>query len=117
MLTRRISTWAETRPDSLAVVANNVELSYRRFMNSISQFQRLFIAANLKPPGITIIVSTKRLEPWLMMLAARSLGIDTIYVHSLTELAELRLKNIICIVLESGSDSAADQHYHRTVGD
>ena len=60
MLTRRLIAWAEAKPDAIAIITDNVQLSYRQFVQAIAEFQRPLLEAKLEHKGVVAIVSTKR---------------------------------------------------------
>lgn len=99
----RICSWAECKPDSLAVTQGNLRLSYRQFLSAIAALQPL-LGRQSEPRGKIVVVATNRLlEAWIASLAARSLGLNAIAVQTPGAILDLALSNVHCVFADPSS--------------
>lgn len=98
MLVDQIHEFAKASPNRTAVVRNGVPFSYFAFSNLI-QFMIGLLEQRKLPPGKTAVIpATDPLVEWLLVLAMRWLGLNTIVVNSLDQAASLELKDCACVV-------------------
>jgi acyl-coenzyme A synthetase/AMP-(fatty) acid ligase len=114
MLVDCINEWAKRQPDKTAVVWNDVSLTYLSYSNAI-RLACEFLRREDLPAGRTAIVLVQGLlNAWIIILALRALGLNTISVRSMEQAESLRINDVACIVIaqtEIASDKVALQAF------
>lgn len=105
MITDVVARWAKAQPDRIALICNDVPLSYAAFAGAISTARR-FLAARCPAGRIAVVLIADLRHSWIAVLALRTLGFDTICVQSTAQALVLRLKDVACLVV---TDAAADR--------
>src|SRR5580704_13910687 len=116
MIVNHIYRWAHEKPGKTALIANNRELNYLAFARAIDTTYRFLTAQNLPPSTVAVVVSASVLDGWLLVMAARALGLTTIVTESIAQADTLKLRNVSCLLahqhdqanLLPTSDSLAD---------
>src|SRR5262245_17811893 len=99
MLLERIYEWAHSHPTKTAIVCDDVVISYASFSRAIDAARR-FLEPHALPAGRTAIVLVNSpLDAWILLLALRSLGLNTICVYSIDQALELKLRNVAFVVV------------------
>ncbi len=98
MLVDRIVGHARAQPGRTAVVQDGTVIDYATFARAIAAARHLFEANALPAKGLAVVRTGLLADSWCAVLALRSLGLDTIAVPSLAMVADLRLKDVVCIV-------------------
>src|ERR1700693_1635620 len=106
MIVDRIYEWAKRQPDKTAVIWNDVSLSYRSFSNAIRTACDFFQRENLPVGRTAIVLVPGLLDAWIIVMALRSLGLDTISVYSVEEGEALKIRDVACVVITQ-MDAAA----------
>lgn len=100
MIIDRIYHWAHQTPQRTALVWNDQAVSYARFARGIEGVRRVFRAHDL-PVGSTAVVAIHSLlDCWTVVLALRSLGLNTVAVLNLDSAVALDLKGVSCVVTD-----------------
>lgn len=108
MIWHRICEWARVQPAKSAIVYNDVPLDYASFARAIGG-ARGFLAKQDLPPGRTAIVLVSNpADAWVLALALRTLGLDTVAVESIAQAERLAIGNVACVAM-----SEAEQGAHR----
>ena len=98
MIVERIYEWANRQPDKTAVVFRDVSLSYRSFSNSIRAACEFFKRENLPAGRTAVVLVENRLDAWIIAMALRALGLDTIPASRISAVQSLKIKDVACIV-------------------
>src|SRR5262245_3205806 len=99
MLLERIYEWARSRPKKTAIIDNDVPINYASFSRAIDAARR-FLEPHALPAGRTAIVLFKSpLEGWILLLALRSLGLNTICVETIEIAEQLKLRDVAFLVV------------------
>ncbi|HEY7986015.1 MAG TPA: AMP-binding protein [Methylophilaceae bacterium] len=108
MITTQIYQWAREQPQRPAVVSNGTVIDYAHFWRLI-EAARGFFAQQQLPEGHTAMVLLDRLmDSWVLTLALRSLGMDTVSVQHWGQAKNLRIKNLACLV----TAQSVEDEYH-----
>ncbi len=99
MLMDRIVGHARLHPARTAIVQDGLAIDYATFARAIAAARRLFEARALPAKGLAVVRTGLLADSWCAVIALRSLGLDTIAVPSLSMIPDLRLKNVVCIVI------------------
>jgi acyl-coenzyme A synthetase/AMP-(fatty) acid ligase len=111
MLLERIYEWARSRPKKTAIIDNDVPINYASFSRAIDAARR-FLEPHALPAGRTAIVLFKSpLEGWILLLALRSLGLNTICVETIEIAEQLKLRDVAVLVV---AQSELNSHELRT---
>src|SRR5215510_10532886 len=98
MLLERIYEWARSYPTKTAVVLRGVAVNYAPFLRAIDAARR-FLEPHALPAGRTAIVLVNSpLDAWILLLALRSLGLNTICVYSIDHALWLKLRSVAFVV-------------------
>ncbi len=107
MITRQIHQWAREQPQRPAVVSNGHIFNYAHFWRLI-EAARNFLAQQQLPEGRTaIVLLPKLLDSWVLALALRSLGINTVAVQHWAQAKDLMIRDLACLVT---SQWVQDEH-------
>lgn len=99
MITDKIYEWASLQPEKIAVIHNDLPLSYAAFARSI-EATRIFLRQYDLPLGRTaVVVMQSSLDAWVNVLALRALGLNTICVSSLAVASSLKVRDVACVVV------------------
>ncbi len=98
MLLDRIFAHARAHPGRTAFITGGVAIDYATFARAIAALRGHLAASALPATGLAVIRTERLADSWATMIALRSLGLDTIGVTSLAVAADLKLKDVICVV-------------------
>src|SRR5215831_15816026 len=99
MLLERIYEWARSQPNKTAVVLEDAAINYASFSRSIDAARR-FLEPHALPAGRTAIVFVNSpLDAWILFLALRSLGLNTIRVTTIETAEHLKLRDVAFVVV------------------
>jgi acyl-CoA synthetase (AMP-forming)/AMP-acid ligase II len=99
MILNRIYEWARSEPTKTAVISHDRQLSYCDFARAIAA-ARSFLERHDLPIGQTaIVLQNTSLDAWVLVMALRSLGLDTICIPSIDRAEALKLRNVSCVVM------------------
>ncbi|MFM9913589.1 MAG: AMP-binding protein [Methylophilaceae bacterium] len=99
MTANRIYQWACSQPESPALFWNDKPLNYATFWRMIEAARGYFASQNLPIGGTAIIVIVNLVDIWVMVMALRLIGLNTISVKSIEDAEALNIKNPACLVL------------------
>jgi len=107
MLLERIYEWAVSHPTKTAIVCDDVAINYASFSRAIDAARR-FLEPHALPAGRTaILLVNSPPDAWVLLLALRSLGLNTICLRNIEEALRLKLRNIAFVVV---TDREATSH-------
>src|SRR5262245_28582991 len=99
MLFERIYEWARSHPTKTAVVLRDVAVNYAAFLRAIDAARR-FLEPHALPTGRTAIVLVHSpLDAWILLLALRSLGLNTICIDTIEQAELPNLRNVAFVVV------------------
>ena len=98
MIVERIYEWAKRQPHKTAVIWNDVSLSYLAFSNCIRTACDFFQRENLPVGGTAVVLVHDLLDTWIIVMALRALGLNTVSVRSVEQAQSLRIRDIACII-------------------
>ena len=116
MIVDRIYEWAKRQPDKTAVIWNDVALSYRSFSNAIRAACDFFQRENLPVGGTAIVLVPGLLDAWIIVMALRALGLNTISVRSIEQAESLKIRDVACIVITQTGAAAENLAVKATSG-
>jgi acyl-coenzyme A synthetase/AMP-(fatty) acid ligase len=99
MIVNHVFRWALEQPGKTALIANNRELNYLAFARAIDATRRFLEAQDLAPSTVAVVVSISVLDAWLLVMAARALGLTTIVIESTEQADTLNLRNVSCLLV------------------
>jgi acyl-coenzyme A synthetase/AMP-(fatty) acid ligase len=99
MIVDRIYEWAKCQPDKTAVIWNDVSVSYLSFANAIRANFDFFQQENLPVGRTAIVLVHNLLDAWLIIMALRALGLNTIAVTSIAAADALKIRDVACVVI------------------
>jgi acyl-coenzyme A synthetase/AMP-(fatty) acid ligase len=99
MTVNRIYEWARCQPSKTAVIWNDLSVSYLSFANAIRATIDFFQQENLPVGRAAIVLVHNRLDAWLIIMALRALGLNTISVTSIPAAKELKIRDTACIIV------------------
>ncbi len=99
MIVNRIYEWAKCQPEKTAVIWNDVSVSYLSFANAIIATIEFFQQENLPGGRTAIVLVYNLLDAWLIVMALRALGLNTISVTSIAAADALRIRDVACVVI------------------
>jgi acyl-coenzyme A synthetase/AMP-(fatty) acid ligase len=107
MVIDHIYKWARSQPKKTAIICDDVPINYASFARAIDTSRR-FLEPHALPAGRTAITLVNSpLDAWILVLALRSLGLNTIHVKSIAAAEHLKLRHVACVVV---TQSEFDSH-------
>ncbi len=103
---RQIYAAAVGTPEKPALIYNAQPVSYDRFWRLIDGARRSLRETGLEP-GLAVLIVDNILDAWILDLAFRSLGLDTVALESAAHLALLSDRRMSCVVTVEGEPHAA----------
>lgn len=102
-----INHWAKAKPNKVAMVCNDAQVTYLQLANFV-EAARTFMEPRVTPsPGETAVICAPwQSDAWTMMLAARALGYDTIFLSKVDGVV-IRALPRVGLLLVGEQDSAA----------
>src|ERR1700742_1938258 len=98
-MTNRIYEWARSEPARTAVIFGDAPVSYAVF-SCVIEASRKFLERQALPVGRTaIVLCDSLLETWVLIIALRAVGLNTISVSSIAQAVELKIKDVACVVV------------------
>jgi non-ribosomal peptide synthetase component E (peptide arylation enzyme) len=94
MLTSRIYGWADRAPDKVALIQNGESFTYAAFASYIARARAFYLRRQIVGPGVAVVLTVNRLDHWIMSLALRGLGLDTVGVAEVDAIAPLGLGDV-----------------------
>ena len=101
MIPQLIFDWARRTPDKTALIYNGRRVTYSKLAGFIALALRQFTEHGYTGPGFAILAVRNLMETWILGLALRSLGLDTVAVWSASAVKEIDLPNVRCVVTSS----------------
>jgi acyl-CoA synthetase (AMP-forming)/AMP-acid ligase II len=101
MLLERIYEWARSQPKKTAIIYNDVPINYASFSRAIDAARR-FLEPHALPAGRTaIVLFSSPLDGWILLLALRSFGFNTICVRTIDidTVEQLKLRDVAFVVV------------------
>jgi len=108
MIVERIYEWAERQPAKTAVIWNDRSLSYPSFSNAIRSACDFFKRENLPVGGTAIVLVRGLLDTWIIVMALRALGLNTIPVRSVEQTQSLKISSAACIITTQAEAATHD---------
>src|SRR5215471_9937636 len=99
MLLERIYEWAHSHPTKTAIVCDDVAINYASFSRAIDAARR-FLEPHALPAGRTAVVLVNSPpDAWILLLALRSLGLNTICIDTIEQAELPNLRNVAFVVV------------------
>ncbi len=99
MLVDRIYEWARSQPMKPAIISNDVSINYAAFSRAIDAVRK-FLEPHIQQAGRTAIVLVHSpADAWIILLALRSLGVDTFCIDTIDHALWLKLRNVAFMVV------------------
>jgi acyl-coenzyme A synthetase/AMP-(fatty) acid ligase len=98
MIISRIVEWARCQPTKTAFINNDQVYSYAAFARAIEAVRRFLEQQGLPAGQTAVVLSESPGSTWILVLALRWLGLNTIAVASLAQAEALNLGNVIAFV-------------------
>jgi acyl-coenzyme A synthetase/AMP-(fatty) acid ligase len=98
MVIEKIFQQARLAPEKIALYYGLRPISYAAFAAWIAYAREFLKATNLPAEGVAVLDTVSLLDAWVLGFALRSLGLTTVAVRSLDQLADLALPRSGCIV-------------------
>ena len=99
MIVNRIYEWARIQPHKTALIQNDAVISYAVFARTIDATRKFFEQQNLPTGGTAIVLVEQFSDAWIIVLALRALGLNTISVRSISTAEELKVRDAACVVV------------------
>lgn len=109
MIASRIHRWAHSQPSKPALICNGYTLDYAAFSRAIAATCGYLASFGLAPGKTAILLAGNLDNSWIINLALRSIGLNTITLASPDQIEELQIKDAACIIAlqpQNGQDLA-----------
>ena len=99
MITKRIYEWAHSQPNKTALIHNDVSITYWTFARSIETLRNFFRQQDLVAGQTAIVLVQNLADAWAIVMALRSLGLNTNTVGSVGHAENLKIRSAACLVV------------------
>jgi acyl-coenzyme A synthetase/AMP-(fatty) acid ligase len=106
LIVDRIYEWAKSQPHRPALIWNDISLSYLSFSNAIRLTCDLFRRQQLPAGGDALVLVQGLADAWIIVMALRALGLNTICIRSNEKPESLVIGNVICVVTTEAEAAA-----------
>ena len=96
-----INRWAQRTPGKVALIHNDVGLTYAELARSVEATRRQLISQGAPTQGVAAVLAGSLRAAWALALAARALGLTTVMVADVRRLGELGLRGLVCLLTPS----------------
>ena len=107
MTVERINHWAGVQPDKPALIHNDRPLTYSQLTGAIGAAHAHLADQDLAAGSTAIVLAQDLANAWLLVMAARSLGLTTVAVTSLGGIDGLRVRDVTCVLTADSERSLA----------
>ncbi len=108
MIIERIYQRALSQPDRPALIWNDISLNYLSFWNAIRLTCDFFQQQNLPVGGNAIVLVQSLSDAWIIVMALRTLGLNTICIRSNEHAQSLRTRDAACVITTQTEATAYD---------
>ena len=98
MSVNRIYEWSRLQPQKTAIVYNDFALDYLTFALTIEAARKFFEQQKLPVGRMAIVVVDNLVSAWVLIIALRAIGLNTISVKSVSEAQDLGIRDVACLV-------------------
>ncbi len=98
MLLNVLRKWARITPYKPAVGFNGLEFGYLDFVRLIEVCRNYLQSYELPRGSVAIVNTGAQLDGWVILIAARSLGLTTIVLEDLGKSSDLNLRGVSCVI-------------------
>lgn len=98
MIVDDIYCWAQLDPRKPAMVHNGRPLGYGSFARAIEATRNFLEGARLAPGRTALVLGSDLCDAWVLTLALRSLGLDTVSAGDSGQAAQWELRDVVCVV-------------------
>lgn len=105
MITNRIYEWAHSQPNKTALIYNDVSITYWNFARSIVALRNFFRQQDLAAGQTALVLVRNLADAWAIVMALRSLGVNTSTVGSARHAENLKIRNAACLVITEGEQN------------
>src|SRR5215475_3936638 len=99
MLLERIYDWARSQPKKTAIIYNDVPINYASFPRTIDAARRFLEPHALSAGRTAIVLFNSPLDGWILLLALRSLGLNTICIRTIEIAEQLKPRDVAFVVV------------------
>jgi acyl-coenzyme A synthetase/AMP-(fatty) acid ligase len=94
----RFNRWARAEPGRKALIYNDRPFSYVELARSIEAVRRQLAIEAPAPGRIAVVCTYSLLNAWVLVTAARALGLTAVPVDSMARARDLGLKDVGCVI-------------------
>jgi acyl-coenzyme A synthetase/AMP-(fatty) acid ligase len=98
MTIQYINRWARETPDKTALIYNDTPVTYAQFARAVEATRQRLIVDGAPTAGVAAVLTGSIQSAWVLILAARALGLTTVMVTDVRRLGELTLRNLSCLL-------------------
>jgi acyl-coenzyme A synthetase/AMP-(fatty) acid ligase len=98
MTIQYINRWARETPRKTALIYNDTSITYVELARAVEATRQRLIAGDAPTEGVAAVLTASIRSAWVMILAARSIGLTTVMITDVRRLAELALRGLVCLV-------------------
>src|SRR5262249_9672165 len=99
MIVNLIYEWAKRQTDNTAVVSKDLSINYQYLANAIQATIECFQKKKLPAGRTSIVLVHNRLDAWLIIMALRALGLNTISVTAIPTAKALKIRDTACVII------------------
>ena len=98
MTSQYINRWARETPTKTAMIHNDTPVTYAVFARAIEATRQRLVAQSAPAEGVAAVLTGDIRSAWVLILAARALGLTTVMISDIRRLPELALRGLVCLV-------------------
>lgn len=103
-----INRWARETPDKTALIYNDAPVTYAELARAVAATRERLVALGAPTKGVAAVLTGNIRSAWVLVLAARALGLTSVMISDVRRLGELALRGLVCLVTPGDEASAPD---------
>jgi len=108
MTIQYINRWARGTPRKTSLIYNDTKITYLELARAVEATRQRLIAGSAPTQGVAAVLTSSIRSAWVLILAARSIGLTTVMITDVRRLAELALRGLVCLVTPGDEPPPSD---------
>jgi acyl-coenzyme A synthetase/AMP-(fatty) acid ligase len=98
MTIQYINRWARETPVKTALIYNDTRVTYAEFARAAEATRQLLVAQRTPTEGVAAVLTSSIRTAWILILAARAIGLTTVMITDVRRLGELAIRGLSCVL-------------------
>ena len=108
MTVQYVNRWAREAPTRTALVYNDTPITYGEFACAVEATRRRLVGDGAPAEGVAVALTGSLRSAWVLVLAARAIGLTTVMITDGRRLGELAIRGLSCLLTVGDETPAVD---------